>query len=89
MAGDEFIPLCKMCKHSRLNCGNTLVREVEVPTDNPDDEIIRRIRQPDGTYMEQLTGLKRVDGVKIGILTSEEDIPVPFVCEWFKPKDLG
>jgi hypothetical protein len=93
MAEEKFLfPLCTMCKHSRLTCDNGEIKGVEVPMepgDDPADEVISYIQQLNGTYKKQGMGTKVIDGVKAGILNSEEDIEIPFVCGFFKPKDLG
>lgn len=92
-AGEELLYLCRMCKKSRLTCGNYLIREVEVPLspeENPEDhgQLVQE-RQPDGSILEFRTSTKRVDGVKTGLLTQEVDIPIPTVCDYFELKDSG
>lgn len=86
-AGNEFLPLCTMCKKSRLTCENVYIREIEVPLeegDNPDDEVVGKVRQPDGSYLTKGLGFKIVDGVEAGLIKTEEDMPMAFVCEWFE-----
>lgn len=89
-AEDELLPLCSMCKKSRLICENTYMRDVEVPMekgDLPELEIIEEVKRPNGEFEKRRTGLKWVDGVKEGMYKTEEDIPMPFVCEWLELKD--
>ncbi len=91
-AGDELLELCQMCIKSRLTCDNKLNRDVEVPMEADDDpalEVIGYLKQDDGTFIEERLGTKAVDGFKAGIYKTEADIPIPFVCKWFEPKDLG
>ncbi len=91
-AGEEMLPLCAMCTKSRLTCENSFVREVEIPitaNDAPEDEVIGFEKQSDGTFRKCGLGFKFLDGVKAGVYRSEEDIPTPFICEFFNQKPLG
>lgn len=89
-AGNEFLPLCKMCIKSPMTCDNNYIREVEIlmtEGDNPSEEIIGEIRLPDGSLLKNVKlGFRIVDGVEAGIYTSEEDIMMPFICDFFEPK---
>ena len=92
-AEGTYLPLCAMCQKSRLNCDNFYIREVEVPldqTNNPDDdEVIGQVKQGDGSIVFLRLGYKIVDGVAAGIMKEENDIPIPFLCDWFTQKELG
>lgn len=94
LSDDEFMEdLCNICRHSRLNCANIYVREVEIPladNENLDDHGTRvQQRQPDGTLINLIVPFKWVDGIKAGIYKTEKDVPQPFICQWFEPKDPG
>lgn len=91
-ADGDLLPLCAMCKKSRMTCENIYIREIQVPLrdgDDPNDEVIGDVRQPDGSYLRQRLGYKIVDGVATGLIKSEDDIPIPVACTWFEQKDLG
>ena len=92
-AGEEFLPLCKMCVKSPMTCDNDLVREVEVPMEPGDDpklEVVGRVRLPSGEMSENKgLGVKHVDGVKTGFYKTVDDLPQPFVCEFFTLKGSG
>jgi hypothetical protein len=89
-ADGEYLELCYMCKKSRLTCENDMIRAVKVPVEpgDPNEVSIYR-RNEDGVLYLQPAGFKKVDGVKEGLISSESEIPIPFICEWFEPKDLG
>lgn len=90
--GNENLPLCSMCTKSRMSCDNPYVRDVLVPLEKGDPrelEIPERVRLVDGSFAENMTGLKHVDGVDAGIFQTEDEIPIPMICEWFTSKNNG
>lgn len=90
-AEGELLPLCHMCKKSRMTCDNDLVKMTFVPLDESDDpsEGVVFKRTDNGSMVEENSGFKYIDGVKAGIYMREEDIPIPYLCAWFAPKDPG
>ena len=92
-AGEEFLPLCKMCVKSPMTCENDSIREIEVPMESEDDpklEVVGKVRLPSGEMSEDRgLGFKHVDGVKTGFYKTADDLPEPFVCEFFTPKGSG
>ena len=92
-AGEEFLPLCKMCVKSPMTCENDMVREIEMPMeagDDPESEVIGKVRLPSGEMSENKgLGFKHVDGVKTGFYKTADDLPEPVVCEFFTPKGSG
>lgn len=84
-ANGEFLPLCAMCKKSRLTCENVDIRQVPDP-DAPITFI--SIRLEDGTIHEA-PSVKHIDGVEAGIIKTEQDVPIPLVCIWFDIKNPG
>ena len=91
-AGNEYLLLCAMCVKSRMTCDNLHIREIEVPLevgDNSSLEIRYKKRLEDGTYEEFGRRTKFIDGVKAGIIKSEDEIPIPVICMWFEQKELG
>lgn len=88
-AEDELLPLCSMCAYSPLTCENTYVREVEVALEEGDEPTIGWLRQPDGSFQRSEFQFKTVDGVAAGIYRNAEDIPAPFICDYFELKPIG
>lgn len=84
-ADGDLFPLCSMCKKSRLTCENDYIRRVRDPNE-PLKDITFDL--DDGT-IHTAPMAKMIDGVEAGIIKSEEDIPIPLVCEWFDMKELG
>lgn len=92
-AKDELLPLCKMCTKSPMTCNNEPNRWIDMPMepgDDPNMESREVIILPSGEMIKGTgLGFKLVDGVKSGFYKTEEDIPVPFIYEFFTPKGSG
>ena len=84
-ADGDFLPLCSMCKKSRMTCENVGIRQVPDPR-----EPLRYVEflLDEGT-VHKAPVAKMIDGVEAGIIKCEDDIPIPLMCMWFDMKELG